>query len=132
MLRKLTKQELIDILQSDAYLAYSGDKLCEWLIDLKYAYVDPGDNEELDELVQDYWPLEDIADYLIAKLQSPVLGTMQALREVATEMRNKEFRTHWSYYETDVGYNFIDVEDDNLHQLRLRMLEVLKREESND
>ena len=129
MEKKLTKNELIDILQSDEYLKYSGDALCQWLLDLKYAYVEPYENEELDELFQRYWNPSDIADYLVSKLTSSVIEPLDALAEVRGVLYYKEGETYWSYFDTEEETNFWDVNDEDLHQLRLRMLEVLTRED---
>ena len=127
--KKMTKNELIDILKSDEYLKYSGDKLFQWLIDLKYAYVEPYENEELDELFQRYWNPEDIADYLVSKLTSSVIEPLDALAEVRGVLYYKEGETYWSYFDTEEETNFWDVNDEDLHQLRLRMLEVLTKED---
>lgn len=129
---KMTKNELIDILKSDEYLKYSGDALCKWLIDLKYAYADSGENEDLDELVQSYWPPEDVIEYLISQLRSPVLDPIDAMEEVGGLLHYKDYKTTWSYLGMGDESYFVDVNDENLHQLRLRMLEVLTREEENE
>ena len=124
----MTKEELIKILQSDEYLKYSGDDLCKWLIDLKYSYADSGENEELDELVQSYWPPEDVIEYLISKLKSPVLDPIDAMEEVGGLLYYKDYKTTWSYLGMGDESYFVDVNDEDLHQLRLRMLEVLIKE----
>lgn len=129
----MTKQELIDNLNDiERISAMSADELIKWYVDLIYEYREPVGDDSLYELIQDYWPPEDVADYLIAKLQSPVLEIMDALQEVSAELQNKEFKTRWSYYETDWGLNFVDVTKENLEKLRQRILAVLEEEDDKE
>lgn len=133
----MTKQDLIYRLHNIPYIsAMKGDELLEWLIDIKYAYTKDNPNEELDELFQKYWNPQDILDHIVSKIRrcnsSEYDKPFDILQEIANLLQYKNFNTHWSYFLDDDEREFCDLDDEELHQLRLRMLEVLTREDKDD
>ncbi len=136
----MTKNELIACLNDTERIAtMSEDELVKYYIDLVYDYGETIgednfyrdiDGDSLHGLIQDYWPPEDVIDYLVSQLQSPVIETMDALREVAGVLQDKEFKTRWSYYATEWGFShFVDVTKEELERLRQRILEFLAKED---
>lgn len=126
----MTKNELIACLNDTERIAtMTEDDVITWYLELIYDYCETIGNDSLKELLQQYWNPVDVCDYLESKLRDPHVSAEDSLKEVAEFLRYRDFKTSWSYFETDDEINFVDITKEELERLRQRILDFLTKED---